>query len=103
MEKINNINKINIIEHSITIFNTKLIEELIKTLKNNKLPKPLAIFQETKNSTQIILKNKEDKLLYSKEFTTIPWNSINKFEYIVSTSKFTTNGDFIIKLKRKQY
>jgi len=57
----------------------------------------LAIFQESKNITQIILQHKEDKNQYAKKFSIIPWNSGKSFEYVVNLNKFTTNYEPVIK------
>jgi len=97
MDKIHIINNINVLEHSVTILNSRKIEDLIKEIKNAKLSVPLAIHIESKSTTQLILKVKEDKQLYGKIFTIVPWNSEKKFEYIVSVNKFTTKGDDVTK------
>jgi len=98
MENLEKINKINVPEHSLTILNKESIEKLIKSIKDLKLPMPLAIHIESKSTSTIILKKKEDKKIYQKVFTVVPWISDKKFEYILNISKFTTSGAEVIKV-----
>jgi len=89
-------NNINIDDNSIIIFsNNKTVADMIKCLKEKKLPKPLAVAKAKQEEFQIILSKHEDKEIYSKSFTVVPWIT-QRFEYILSSSKIITKKEVIL-------
>ena len=92
---IDKINNINIDDNTIIIINNyKSIEEVIKHIKEIKLPKPLAVAKVKQGEFQIILSKIEDKNTYSKKLLVLSWTS-QRFEYVLSSSKIMIKKELI--------
>jgi len=70
--------------------------------KKENYQKPLAVVKVKQEEFQIILSKKEDKEIYSKSLTVIPWIT-QRFEYILSSNKIVIKKDIIISYLLKNW